>query len=126
MSEDNDKLDNVTEVLPVPPFARTLCWAFMLDQLTLIDAAYRTAREHGDTEPLRAVRQYLWNMVHRGPTDEDFVKEFVVPALTTTDEILTGLVDPKQAIALLNDEGLTVVEDGPAVEDDQELPEDYD
>jgi hypothetical protein len=88
-------------------FARTLCWAFMLDQLTLIDALLKTR----STPELAAIREHLWHLVRRGPDEPAFMEGFVVGALRTTDETLDGTVDPQKAIALLNDEGLKVVPD---------------
>ena len=94
--------------------AKTLCWAFMLDQLALVDAAVQVKY----TPEWAAVRQYLWNMVHRGPDDAGFA-DFVRDAMTSAAEILDGTVDPQQAVALLN-RNLRVVNESEEQEDDHE------
>ncbi len=85
-------------------FARTLCWSFVLQNLTFLDAFVKV---HATPEGL-AKRDVFWQLARRGPDDPGFVNE-VLDSLRTADEILDGTVDPQQAIALLNDEGLKVV-----------------
>ncbi len=87
--------------------ASTLCWAFLLDQLTLVNAT----NEVMPTPELATIRKYLWALVKHGPADKDFIKIFVRDAMTSALEISTGQVDPQQAIALLNDR-LKVVDNG--------------